>query len=325
MSEKEVEVRGTTYRLARVRGPEMGPLVPLFWKTFRRRDFNPDWLRKKYACERGGVEGFCCVAFSEGGQAVASLGMLPWPIRFGDRTEIAAQVVDGATHHEHRRRGLFTRLGEMARELCDSAGISFLFGFAHPQGDSYPGLIRNLGYTHLDDSDLIEYRLPIRTFWMERVARRAGPLHLLYEQYLQKTLSAYRATDPVLDNSLLAEGFAATCRDRAFHDYKSSLGNQVLAVDGGRVWLKVRLGLVPGDFEASSDAGMEKTVSVLQRLAVRLGLHQIIFHSSKGTRFSRFFADRFQTSPSLAVVYQNLRSQIPAERLRFTLGDLDNF
>jgi hypothetical protein len=64
---------------------------------------------------------------------------------------------------------------------------------------------------------------------------------------------------------------------------------------------------------------------VLERLAVRLGIYQILFQSSKGTRFSRFFADRFRPFPCLSVIYQNLHSQIPAEKLRFTFGELDNF
>ncbi len=323
MSETKLEVRGTTYRLVRVRGPEMAPLVPLFRETFRRPDFNLEWLKKKYSCEFGGVEGFSCVAFTGDGQAVASLGMLPWPIRFGKRTELAAQAVDAATHHEHRRRGLFTLVGEMARELCETAGISFLFGFAHTQRHSYSGMIRHLGYTHIDD--LVEYRLPIRTFWTERVARRLGPLYPLYERHLERTLSAYLPSDPILENSLLSEGFAATHRDHAFHNYKLLGGSRVLAVDGGRVWLKVKRGFMVGDLEASSETEMEKTTRMLQRLAVRLGIHQILFQSSKDTRFTRFFADRFQPFPCLTVIYRNLHSQIPPEKLRFTFGDQDNF
>lgn len=322
MPEKVVEVGGTSYRLAYVRGTEMGPLVPLFSKVYQRPDFNLGWLKKKYACEYEGVGAFCCVAFTDAGQAVASLGILPWPMGFGKRTEIAAQLVDGATHGEHRHRGLFTRLEEMAREVCDSAGVSFLFGFAHPQVGSYHGLVR-IGYKHIDD--LVEYRLPIRTIWMERVARRAGPLRGVYERHLQRTLHSYQPVDSVLNNSLLSEGFAATRRDRAFYDYKAFAGNRVLAVDGGRVWLKVRRGLLVGDLEASSEADMGRTVGALEGIAVRLGIDQILIQPSKDTRLSRLFAERFQPHPSLAVVYQNLRSQIPAEKLRFTLGDHDNF
>jgi Acetyltransferase (GNAT) domain len=321
MSERVMQSGGTSYRLACVRGPAMESLVPLFREVFRRPDFNLDWLQKKYACKHGEVEGFVCVAFTEGGQAVASFGVLPWPIRFEDRTEIAAQVVDAATHQEHRQRGLFTRLAKMGRELCDSAGISFLFGFARPSAGSYHGLLR-IGYTHIDD--LVEYRLPIRTFWMEKISRRVG-LHGVYERHLQQTLSAYLPVDPFLDNSLLSEGFAATRRDRAFHGYKMFAGNRVLAVDGGRVWLKVSRGLLVGDLEAASEAEMEKTIRMVARLAVRLGIHQVLFQSSKGTRFSRFFSERFQSFPCLSIIYQDLRSAIPYEKLRFTFGDLDNF
>jgi GNAT superfamily N-acetyltransferase len=300
----------------------MEPLVPLFSKVYQRPDFNLAWLEKKYACQYEGVGAFSCVAFDDAGLVVASLGILPWPISFGNRTEVAAQLVDGATHREHRHRGLFTRLAEMARETCESAGISFLFGFAHPQGGSYPGLVR-IGYTHIDD--LVEFRLPIRTIWMERVARRVGPLHGLYKRHLQQTFRSYLAGDSVLDNSFLSDGFAGTRRDRAFHDYKAFAGNRVLSVDGGRVWLKVRRGLFVGDLEAPSEAEMERTVRALEGLAVHLGIHQIVIQASKDTRLSRFFAERFPPYPCMAVVYQNLRSQIPAEKLRFTLGDQDNF
>jgi hypothetical protein len=323
MPEKVVEAGGTTYRLACVRGPDMGPLVPLFLESFRRPDFNLEWLKRKYACEYQGVGGFSCVAFTKEGQAAASFGMLPWPIRLGARTEIAAQAVDAATHSEHRRRGLFTRLAEMALEECDTAGVSFVFALPHPEGGSYPGFVRNLGYKHIDD--LVEYRLPIRSVWMERIARRVGSLRGLYERHLGRTLRKHLPVDPVLDNSLLLEGFAATGRDRAFHEYKKFAGNRVLAVDGGRVWVNINRGLLVGDLEASSEAEMERTVRALEGMAMRLGIHQIVIQASKDTRFTRFFAKRFPPYPCLAVVYQNLRSQIPAEKLRFTLGDHDNF
>src|SRR5260370_4593131 len=240
---------------------------PVSNKFHQSQDLNLAWVEKKYACQYEGVGAFSCVAFDDAGLVVASLGILPWPISFGNRTEVAAQLVDGATHGEQRDLGLSTRPREMARETCESAGISFLFGFAHPQGGSYPGLVR-IGYTHIDD--LVEFRLPIRTIWIERVARRVGPLHGLYKRHLQQTFRSYLAGDSVLDNSFLSDGFAGTRRDRAFHDYKAFAGNRVLSVDGGRVWLKVRRGLFVGDLEAPSEAEMERTVRELEGLAVHL-------------------------------------------------------
>ena len=314
--------RDATYRLTVVRGPEMAPLLPLFRDAFDSRPFSAEWFTRKYACQHDGVGGFSCVAYGESEEAAGSVGVLPWPVRFGDRVETAGQMVDVATGSAHRGRGLFVRLAEMAREVCEAQGVSFLFGF--PNEAAYPIWMNKLGYQHIDD--LLEHRKPIRTVWAERVARRAGVVRPLYERHVERTLSAYAAGDPVLANSLLSEGFAGVDRERVFHDYKSSFaGSRVVALEGGRVWLDVRHGLFVGDLEASSDADLDKTRRALERLARRLGVHQILFQASKDTRFSPFFANRFGTLPGMPVIYRNLRSQIPSEKLRFTLGDLDNF
>src|SRR5262245_46099064 len=184
MLERHLEIEGASYRLARVGPLEMAPLVPLFHQVFARHDFSFDWLKAKYGCEFEGVRGCSYVAITETGEAVASLGVLLWPIRFGDRTELAAQLVDVATFPQHRRRGLFARMAQMAVEVCHDEGISFLFAFPETQRHSYAGFIRHVGFSHIHD--LIEYRLPVRTFWAERLARRARFLNTFYERRLKK-------------------------------------------------------------------------------------------------------------------------------------------
>ena len=99
----------------------------------------------------------------------------------------------------------------------------------------------------------------------------------------------------------------------------------MLAVEGGRAWVKIRRGLIIGDMEARAQTEIEKTMRALRRLAARFGIHQVVFQLSDGTRFSRFFEGRVQARPALNAIYRNLRSRIPPEKLRFTLGDLDNF
>ena len=121
------------------------------------------------------------------------------------------------------------------------------------------------------------------------------------------------------------DGFAATDRDDAFFAYKSFAGSRVLELDRGRVWLKVRHGIQVGDIGAESDADMEACVRSLERLAARVGVHRVVLHASRGTRADEFFAKRYSGTPSVSVVYRNACSEIPPERLRFTLGDLDNF
>ena len=321
-AEATYEAKGTSYRLAVLRGTDLASLLPLFHDAFGAGAFSADWLRRKYACEQDGVVGFSCVAFTESEEAAGSVGVLPWPVRFGDRVETAGQMVDVATGSAHRGRGLFVRLAELAREVCDAAGVGFLFGF--PNEAAYPIWMNKLGYQHIDD--LVEYRLPVRTLWAERVARRAAPLLPLYERHVRRTLEARAPADPVLENSLLRDGFAGIDRDAAFHAYKSSFaGGRVVTLDGGRVWLNVRHGLLVGDLEASSEADLDRTARSLERLARRLGVHQVLFEASKDTRFSTGLAKRFRTRPGLPVIHRDIRSQIPIEKLRFTFGDLDNF
>ena len=209
----------------------------------------------------------------------------------------------------------------MATEVCEAEGIKFLFAF--PNQNSFPGFVRNLDYTHL--GNMVEYRLPIRAFWLERIALRFGVLHRLYERHVQRTLSPYYPVNPCPENSLISEGHAGTHRDHSFYDYKSFAGNRVIEVEGNRVWLKILRWIMIGDLEATRESEMEKTLETIERLAVRLGIHQVLFQSSEDTRLSRFFAQRFHDLPPSAIVYKNLRSEIPAEKLRFTFGDLDNF
>lgn len=322
ISESTFEVKGSTYRLATLRASELAPLVPLFLDAFGPRDFNPERLMRKYSYECEGIGGFACVAYAENGDAAGAVGVLPWRVRFGDSVEVAGQMVDISTGSAHRGRGLFVRLAEMAREVCEAAGVSFLYGF--PNEAAYPIWLGKLGYEHVDD--LVEFRLPVRTLWAERVARRVGPVRPVYERYVERALRPHAPNDAVLGNSLLSEGFAGVERDGAFLAYKTAFGgSRVVALDGGRVWLAVRNGLLVGDLEASSQADLDRTAGALARLAARLGVHQIVFAASKDTRFSSLLARRFRTSPGLPIIYRNLSSEIPTKKLRFTFGDLDNF
>lgn len=317
-----LELRGASYRVTTVAGPELACLIPLFRDAFPGREFSLEWLQAKYSCERQGVGAFVCVAFDDNGEAAGSVGLLPWQARYGDRTEIAGQMVDVATGNAHRGRGLFVALADRTRELCEAGGVHFLFGF--PNEAAYPIWMNKLGYEHIHD--LMSYRLPVRTLWAERLARRSRPLRNVFERHVRRTLRERASGDPVLENSLAVDGFACIDHDRDFHSYKAAFGGgQVVELNGGRVWLVIRHGVLIGDLEAASNADLENTLEALKRLAKRLGIHQMVFQASQDTRFSPVFATRSETSQELPVIYRSLGSQIPKETLRFVFGDLDNF
>ncbi len=300
----------------------MAPLLPLLHDAFPGKVFTQDWLSKKYACESEGLSGFACVAYDESGKAAGSVGVLPWPVRYGERVETAGQMVDVATAPAHRGRGLFVLCAEMARQVCEDAGAGFLFGF--PNEPAYPIWINKLGYEHIHD--LLAFRLPVATVWAERLAAKVAPLRRPYELYAERGIAKRAPHDGVLQNSLLAEGFAGVDRDAAFHQYKTAFtGCRVVELDNGRVWVEVGYGLLVGDFDGQTEAGLLAEVASLRSLARRLGLHHVLFQASQDTRFTRFLTPTFRTTPGMPVIYRNLSSQIPSERLRFSFGDFDNF
>jgi ribosomal protein S18 acetylase RimI-like enzyme len=319
--ETSFEVRGTPYRLALLEGEEVARLSGFFCAAFGRRLFTPEWLRRKYAYACRGARACSYVALDEHGEPVGAVGLLPAAVRFGDHVELAAQLIDCAVAASQRGRGLFVALADAVRERCQAAGISFLFGF--PNEQAYPAWVRHLGYEHVHD--LVEYRLSVRTLPVERAARRVRPLRPLYSRYARRAL-ARRAASDHLENSLLAEGFAGVERDAGFQAYKASFtGGRTLALGGGRAWLKVDGGLFVGDLEAASEADLDATLRALERLAVRLGSDRVLLQASEETRFATLLPSRYRRLPGLPVIHRDLGSRIPAARLRFTSGDLDNF
>jgi hypothetical protein len=248
--------------------------------------------------------------------------LLPWLVRDGERLELAGQFVDVATGGAYRGRGLFQRLAETVLDVCRHAGVAFLYGF--PNEAAYPIWTQKLGYEHVDD--LVEFRSSVRTLWAERLATRVGAVSDPYERFTRRRLEARAASDPVLANSVVAEGFAGIERDSAFHRYKTGFaGSRVLSFEGGRAWLRLGGGMFLGDLEAQDESDLERTVEGVRRLALRLGVHRIVFQASASTRLASFLSTRFETAPGLPIIHRDIDSQIPVEKLRFTMGDLDNF
>lgn len=313
--------RGETYRLAVLSGDEIVVLAPLLQEVFGPRGFTPEWLRRKYAWQREDVGAFACVAFAANGEPAAAVGVLPWPFRHGDRTELAAQIGESSTAPAHRGRGLFVRLVQLAHEVCDAAGLSFVIRF--PNENSFPITVAKLGYTHL--GDLVEFRQPVKTVWTERLASRVG-LDTAYGGYVARVERRLAEAAPTALSSVLAEGFAGVDRDREFLAYKASFGgSHVLNLDGVRVWLSVRHGVLVGDVEAPSDAELARGLDALTRLARRLGVHRLLFQASGDLRLARVLATRLPEAGTRPVAYLDIRSRIPPDALRFTLGDIDTF
>ena len=319
--ETSLTSRGETYRIAVLYGRQIDVISPLLLEVFGPRGFTPDWVRRKYACERDGRRAFACVAFAEQGRPVAAVGALPWPIRYGDRVELATQLADCATSPAHQGRGLHVRLVQLVHEVSAGAGMTFVFRFSNDL--SFAITTSKLGYTPLDE--LAEYHWPIRTVWAERVARRAR-LGSGYDRHVARVTEPHVDSGAPLASTVLAQGHAGVERDRAFFDYKEAFGgSRILSLADARVWLTVRHGLLVGDMDAGSDAELDRGLDALARLARRLGAHRILFQASPDIRLSRHLSTRLPQARTRHISCFDLSSKIPAGALRFTFGDIDTF
>jgi GNAT superfamily N-acetyltransferase len=320
-AEAELTSRGETYRIGVLYGREIEIISPLLVEVYKRRAFTPDWVRRKYDCERDGARAFACVAFTEDGRPVSTVGAIPWPFRYGEYVELAAQLADSATSPAHQGRGLHVRLMQLLHEVCAAAGMTFVLRFSNAL--SFAITTTKLGYTPLDD--LVEYDWPIRTVWVERAARRAG-LGGAYDRRFERVIARYLDSGHPLASSGLAEGYAGVERDRAFFDYKEAFGgSRVLTLDETRVWVVVRHGLLVGDMAAPSDDALGRGLDALEGMARRLGAHRVLVQASGDIRLARYLATRLPETRRRRASYFDLGTKIPTEALRFTLGDLDTF
>jgi hypothetical protein len=312
---------GETYRLATLHGDEIGVLAPMLCEVFGSARFTPEWLRRKYAWECTGVGGFACAAFSADGTPAAAIGALPWPVRFGEHRELAIQLGESSTAPAHRGRGLYVRLVELAHEVCDQAGVALVLIF--PNRQSFPIMTSKLGYRHV--GDLAEFQPSVRTLWVERIARRAG-IGGSYERAVGRLTRHLAEAHPDPLSSVLDEGYAGVERDEEFLAYKARFGrSRVLRLDGARGWVTARHGLLVGDLAASSDDALSGGLDALGGVARRLGAHRLLFQVSPDLRLARLLRTRTPETGARPVVHFDLRSRIPPEALRFTLGDINTF
>ena len=238
-------------------------MIPLFRDAFGR-DFTVDQLERKFAYDHGGLTGFVCVAFAERvsppARSASSRGA-------GSATQVetAGQMVDVSTGSAHRGNGLFVALAERAREVCEEAGVGFLYGFPERGGvpDLDPEARLRATVTTSSSSGW-----PVRTLPAEKVSHRLGPLRGLYEGTPVGRSTPARPSIPCSPTRSSGTASAVIDRDHDFHTYKRAFGgSRVVATAGGRAWIKIHHGILIGDLEATSDGDLEETVRSLERLA----------------------------------------------------------
>ncbi|MDR3711705.1 MAG: GNAT family N-acetyltransferase [Puia sp.] len=279
-----------------------------------------DYFTKKYDTAYTGVSWLGYLAYNGLGIAVAYYGVIPCFMEYRAQVVLAAQSGDTMTHPGYRYKGMFVELSRITFALCRENGVKFLFGF--PNQHSYHGAIR-LGW--IPTETMRCFLLPVRSFpWYGLSNRFGGWLKDIYRSYAEWVLRKYALPLRGIPNLAKNEGYGGLSRDERYFDYKRYGKSSVIGIDGSRAWIAIKTGLVIGDLVVE-EQHFDSTLRSLKKIAAKLGLRQVSFHTSPGTFLHGLFAARYPSIASFPVLFQDLGTTIPFDRLKFTFADIDIF
>ena len=307
------------YHIERLGKDNLGDLDKLHRMLYSRHHA-PDYFEKKYDTAYTGVMYVGYIAYNDRHDPIAFFGAIPCFIRHNQQLLLAAQAADAMTHPNYSFKGLFQYLATMTLELCRDEGIVLVFGF--PTQNTLHGFLIKLKWQMTEMMDC--YVIPVSMVPTELVMKKLSFTRKLYLRYQQRIIKNYLVEVDGVENSVLKDGFAGVNRNAHYLKYRGHRKNFVIRIGTSLLWVKIRNGLIIGDIDCKAqefDTMMEK----LQKLAFKLGLHRILFHTSHQTQLAGLFAERFESVPSYYVMFKDLGSKIPLDQVKFTFADADPF
>ena len=312
-------VGNPVYNIERLSEENLAGMEKLYTAVYNR--ISPqDFFRKKYNTAFTGVEYAGFIAYNNQKIPVAFYGVIPCFLQVDGKVVLAAQSADTMTHPDYRNKGLFVELALLTYQLCRETGIKVVFGF--PNQNSLPGFINKLGWekTEMMDCFMIQASL----FSWDKIFNKLSILEKLYHSYQQAILKKYSAPQQGVTNSVIQEGFSGVYRDTDYLDYKIYTNTYVIKIGSSSVWLKISNVLLIGDIALGGN-DFDRVMYGLKKLARRLGIKEIHFHSSPGTALHAFFAARFKTIPSFPVIFKEIEGTESLNKIKFTTADIDTF
>ncbi|MES2274844.1 MAG: GNAT family N-acetyltransferase [Bacteroidota bacterium] len=307
------------YLIKRFQPDHINDMADLYHAVYRRR-IPPGFFTNKYNTAHTGIKHIGFLAYNEAGNPIAFYGVIPCFLQMGAKAVLAAQSADTMTHPKYQGKGLFTKLANLTFNLCKENGIRVIFGF--PNQNSLPGFINKLGWQVTDTMDC--FVIPVNRFDWEKLIKRLPVLNRLYAAYISHILKKHIIAQPGLNNSALREGYDGVYRTDDYLKYKTYNNTKVIKANRALVWLKVSNGLIIGDISLATD-NFNSVMRTVTRLARKIGVKQVLFHACPGTRMHQLFNERYWSVKSFPVIFKDLGSRLPINRIKFTSADIDTF
>jgi hypothetical protein len=280
-----------------------------------------DYFLKKYDTAYTGVEYAGLVAYNADNTPVAYYGVIPCFIEREGEVILAAQSADTMTHPGFRFKGMFVELSLQTFELCKQLGIRLIFGF--PNQNSYHGAVNKLEWKMTESMEY--FTIPVKTIPLQAICSKTKWLNKCYRAYSRWLLRKKISDNAIVRNTFTKEGFATLQRSEAYANYKTYSPGKVIRVKNALVWLSGKPGMLIGDIAAVNEPNFDQLIRSLKKTAAWLGIREIQFHSSPGTKIHALFSEKYKARPSYPVLFQDFGSTIPPEQVKFTFADIDIF
>lgn len=289
------------------------------FNTVFKRNMPLESLKRKYNTAYLGEQYYQLgyLAYSKG-QAIGFCGLIPQLMQINEKQMVILQSCDHMVLDTHRGQGVFKRVGMQASTLAKSLGVPFEIGF--PNQNNHPVMIHRLDWKFVHQ--LYAFQISIQTLPILSIVNRISFIQSLYKQRIEAVLDKYLTTNFFTDTK-----YKGLVRDIAFYEYKASSRAYSLQLPGLKIWLKIDSNLTIGDIWLENEADFEKGVTILKRIAKRIGARKIIFLLSENHpayALLKQYATPHKGN-ALLVRYTDTEMDIDWNRVTFSRGDYDTF
>jgi hypothetical protein len=306
------------YHFKRLNKEKIKDLVKLHESVYSKSP-SKGYYEKKYDTRFTGIEYVGFIAYSND-EPIAYYGVIPCFIEWKNQKFLVAQSADTMTHPGHRYAGMFMDLSNKTFELCRLLNIHLIFGF--PNQNSYHGAIK-LGWKMTEKMGF--FQIKIESLPLRSISNKIKFLQIPYNIWKKHVLSKYQKEMNGVENSVVTDGFAGLLRNEAFKNYKLYSHTIVIGIESAIIWMKLTDVLVIGDLQGITEKNFNHVIEELKSITRKLGLKQIHFHCSPETTLYRLFNGICEPASSFPVLFQDLGSIIPLEKIKFTFADIDIF
>lgn len=274
-------------------------------------------FKSLYLDDTGAMSALGFVARDDAGKAVAYYGIFICDVLIGGSVYVAGQSGDTMTHPDHQGKGLFTLLAQRTYERAKKVGVSFVFGI--PNGNSYPGFKRKLGWNFPRKMVRLHKNVPTLPFGFSSSCRGS------YAKWVLKLLG-FQGISGSLSRELDVAGRWMTSIRTA--GGKSSEGKyfSLMAMNRSKVIIKLdRFSVLIGAIHLERESDFDILYRKMLMLCLFLGRPRMLTYLTDNCYEFPFFSRQMASSESLWLGGVSFDEHVDLGALQVRFLDYDTF